>query len=138
MLNPRGLAAPFLFLALAFPAFAQLPPTCSTATIPICTSASGNGDVQIKPQAVPTSTTVVAASDAYIKVITVSNSTSGALTFSICDRQASPVCVLAAVSIGANTTYIISWPDGRLYWAPGGFTALASSTGLTFSGAFRQ
>ena len=50
----------------------------------------------------------------------------------------SSLAVLAAVLIAANTTYIISWPDGRLYWAPSGFTALASGAGLTFSVAFRQ
>jgi hypothetical protein len=138
MKNLKALTGLFLAACvLGAPAFAQLN-TCNTATIPICQPGTGNGDVQIKPQAVPTSTTVVSASDAFLKVITVENPTASAISFSLCDRQASPVCVAPAVSIAANTTYIISWPDLRLYWAPGGFTALASGAGLTFSGAFRQ
>ena len=111
---------------------------CNAATIPVCSVATPTTDVQIKPQAVPTSTTNVAFSDAYLKGITVNNPTSGAIAFSICDRQATPVCVPGAASIAANTTYILVWPDGRLYWCPGGFTVIASGAGLTFYGAWRQ
>jgi hypothetical protein len=121
---------------LAAPAFAQLN-TCNTATIPICQPGSGNGDVQIKPQAVPTSTTIVAASDAFLKSITVTNATGSAITVTIADRQASPVS-LAAISVAAGTTYILTWLDGRLYWCPGGWTILASGAGATFEATFRQ
>jgi hypothetical protein len=125
-----------LALAAASGARAQLA-TCGTQTIPLCTPGGGSGAIQIKPQAVPTSTTVVAASDAYLKVITVSNPTAGAITFTLADRQGSPISVLGAVSIAANTSYIISWPDDRLYWCPNGFTVTSSGAGLTFYGAFR-
>ena len=132
MQSLKGLA---LFLTASALVFAQSPTTCGTQTIPICTPGTGNGDVQIRPQAVPTSTGVVAASDAYLKTITVTNTTSGALTFTLADRQASPIAVLSAVSIAANTTYVIVFPVP--YWCPGGFTVAASSTGLVFYSAFR-
>lgn len=125
-----------LALLAALPAFAQNPATCGAQTIPICTPGGGSGSVQIKPQAVPTSTGVVAASDAYLKTITVTNTTAGALTFTLADRQASPIAVMSAVSIAANTTYVIVFP--ALYWCPGGFTALASGSGLTMYGAWLQ
>lgn len=140
MKSLKGLA---LFLAaFALPAFvapqlrAQLPATCGTQTIPLCSAGGGSGALQIKPQAVPTSTAVVAATDAYLKTVTVANTTSGALTFSLCDRQASPVCVTSAVSIAANTSYILTWLN--LYWCPNGFTVAASGTGLVFYAAFNQ
>lgn len=129
-----SLAALSLALSPA-PLFAQAG-ACNSATVPICSIGVGTVDVQITPQAVPTSTTVVAAKDAYIKSVTVANTTSGALMVSLCDRQTTPVCALTAVSIGANTTYIVTWPT--LYWAPGGFTVIASSTGLVFYARFAQ
>lgn len=133
MQNLKALAA--LFLLASALGFGQNPTTCNTATIPICTQGTGAGDVQIKPQAVPTSTTVVGASDAYLKTITVTNTTAGALTFTLADRQASPIAVLSAVSVAANTTYLIVFPVP--YWCPGGFTVAASGAGLNFYGAFR-
>lgn len=134
---------PFLLIAAlaaaialpAVPVFAQ-EATCNGATVPVCSIGVGVVDVQITPQGVPTSTTTVAAVDAYLKGITVANTTSGALTFTLCDKQGSPVCVLTAVSIGANTTYVIHWPT--LYWCPGGFTVAASSTGLIVYGTWKQ
>lgn len=126
-------------LAALFPpyaAIAQTPPTCTTATVPVCQLGTPNGEVQIKPVAVPTSTTSVTPSDAYLETITVSNPTSGAITFTLADGQASPIAALAAVSIAANTTYVIVWPVP--YWCPSGFTVTSSGAGLTFSGRFQR
>ena len=119
------------------PAFAQnSQATCNAATPAVCGAGTPASDVQVKPQAVPTSTTVVAASDAYLKTVTVVNTTGGALTFTLSDRQGTPVALLAAVSVSANTTYVISFP--ALYWCPSGFTVAASGTGLNFYGAWKQ
>jgi hypothetical protein len=112
--------------------------TCNSATVPLCTQGNSGSDVQLKPQAVPTSTTIITAQDAYLKGVTVSNPTAGAITFSLCDRQAAPICVLPAVSIAANTTYVIVWPELRLYWCPFGFTATSSGAGLTYYAGWRQ
>jgi hypothetical protein len=120
----------------AFSAFAQSAATCNAATPAVCGAGLPQSDVQIKPQAVPTSTTVVATYDAYLKTVTVANTTAGALTFTLADRQASPIAAMAAVSIAANTSYVIVWP--ALYWSPGGFTVLASGSGLTYFAAWKQ
>jgi hypothetical protein len=123
--------------AFSLSAFGQVA-TCNTATVPLCTAGNAGSDVQIKPQAVPTSTTIVTAQEAYLKGVTVTNPTAGPIAFSLCDRQAVAVCVLGAVSITANTTYILVWPDGRLYWCPLGFTVLASGAGLTMEAKWLQ
>lgn len=112
--------------------------TCNTAAVPVCGAGSPAGDAQIKPQAVPTSTTVVTTSDAYLKGFTVNNPTAGAITFTLADRQGSPLQAVGPVSIAAGTTYIIVWPEGRPYWAPGGFTILAGGAGLVIQGSWKQ
>jgi hypothetical protein len=129
-------ASALFLLCGALPAFAQSA-SCSAAPIPVCGSQTvGANDVQIKPMAVPTSIAAIATQDAYLKTVTVTNTTSGALTFTLADRQASPIAVLAAVSVGANTTYVIVFPSP--YWCPSGFTALASGSGLNFYAGWRQ
>lgn len=97
---------------------------------------SGAGEVQIKPQAVPTSTTIVTTDDAYIRQVVISNPTAGAITFTLADRQASPIALFGAVSIAANTTVEVA--IAYLYWCPGGFTVIASGAGLTFFASWRQ
>jgi hypothetical protein len=122
-------SAVLALLALAISAFAQTPtmtPVYSTAT----------ADWQIKPIAVPTMTTTVIGADAYLKTITVSNSTSGAIAFSVCDKQGSPICAVPAISVEANSVYVIPWPF--YYWCPSGFTVLAGGSGLTFYVSWRQ
>jgi hypothetical protein len=117
-------------------AHAQSPASCNAATIPLCSYGSMGSELQIKPRAVPTSAATVTAQDAYLRTVVISNATSGAITFTLADRQASPVSALGAVSIAANTTYVISFPD--YYWCPGGFTVVASGSGLTWYGVWRQ
>lgn len=114
----------------------QNPAQCNSATVPVCQNGSPSGDVQSKPIAAPTSTTTVAFSDAYLKTITLVNTSGSAITFTLADRQASPVSVLASVSIAANTTYVVTFPN--LYWCPGGFTVAASASGLNFYASWRQ
>jgi hypothetical protein len=96
----------------------------------------GSGDVQIKPQATPTSSTVVASTDAYLKQVTVTNTTSGALTFTLSDRQGTPVDFISAVSFPGNSVTVIPVPVP--YWLPNGFTVVASGAGLNYSAAWRQ
>ena len=127
------LLAAGLFIAAA--AFAQTA-TCNSATVPVCSNGTPSGDVQTKPAAVPTSTTAVTASDAYLKTVTITNTTGSPITFTLSDRQASPVSVLFQVSIGGNTTYVVSFPGQ--YWCPNGFTVTAASSGLNFYASWRQ
>jgi hypothetical protein len=110
--------------------------TCNSATVPVCTNGTPSGDVQIKPQAVPQSTTTVTASDAYLKSVTITNTSGSPVTFTLADKQASPVAAMSAVSVGANTTYVVTFPDK--YWCPGGFTVAAGGSGLNFYASWRQ
>jgi hypothetical protein len=123
--------------ALSLPAFAQ-PAACNSATIPLCSQPVGTVDVQIKPQAVPTSTTIVSAVDAYLRSITVSNPTSSAITFLLADKQGTPIAAIPTVSVAGNSVFIAVWPAGPGYWCPAGFTIFAGGAGLTLQGAFRQ
>ena|ERR1700685_503555 len=110
--------------------------TCNNATPAVCGPGAPVTVAQVKPQAVPTSTTTVTAADAYLMTITVSNPTAGAITFTVADKQASPIAVAGAVSVAANTTYILTWP--AYYWCPGGFTVTSSGAGLTWFGKWQQ
>ena len=100
--------------------------------------AAASGDVQIKPQAVPTSSTVVTSYDAWLSTITITNTTGSAVTVTVADQQASPVKLLNSVSIAANTTYVVTFPAKKEYWLPGGFTIQAGGSGLNFFAAWRQ
>lgn len=81
------------------------------------------------PQAVGTgSAEVVFDRDVYVSFIQLTNTTGGALTVTVADRQGTPVHLLSAVSIAANTTFVIKM-DPR--WCPGGVTWLASGSGVT-------
>lgn len=128
----------FILCALAASLAAQTAPTCNTATVPLCSTGIRTIDVQIKPLAVPQSTTIVSAGDAYIKSLTITNTTSGAVTFTLADKQASPIALFTAVSIAANTTYVVVFQPGGYYWCPGGFTVAAGGSGLNFSGTIQQ
>lgn len=137
MQNRRRLCALFISaFALAVPGFAQSSATCNTATPAICSLYPPSTPQQIKPQAVPTSSTPVVTVDAYLQTVTVTNTSGSAVSFTLADRQGSPVAVMAAVSIAANTTYVIAFPS--LYWCPSGFSVLASATGLSFYASWRQ
>ena len=95
-----------------------------------------SGQVQIKPQAVPTSTTTVTISDSYMIGFTVINTTAGALTITVASREASPVALLSAVSIAANTTYVVSIPYG--HWMVNGWTVTSSGAGLVYYATWKQ
>ena len=73
---------------------------------------------------VPAVATDLTTTDTRIWQITVANTTAGALTFTLKDKQATPRYICAAVSIAANTTYILAWPEGQF-----------GSSGLNWSGS---
>ena len=78
--------------------------------------------------AVPGSPTILTSKSCVVFQITVSNTTGGALTFTVSDRQASPQTPIDAVSIPANTILIMTFPEGARF--KGGITWSAGSTGL--------
>lgn len=58
------------------------------------------------------SLTDLTTSDTWVFQITIANKTAGAVTATVQDKQGSPVCALCTVSIAANTTYVIAFPEG--------------------------
>jgi len=102
-----------------------------------------SGYAQIKPQAVPQSTTIIAPSDALLLCLSITNTTAGAVTFTLSDRQASAIDFMTAVSIPANTTVLVVMadeddPSGAQIWLPGGFTVAAGGSGLNYWAAWKQ
>lgn len=89
----------------------------------------GSRNVSTVLRAVPAVATDLTTIDTWLFQITVANTTGGALTFTVIDKQTSPVTLLAAVSIAANTTYIIRWPEP--VFMSGGVNWSASGAGLT-------
>jgi hypothetical protein len=63
-------------------------------------------------QTVPNTPTAIATSDMEIYQLTIGNITGSACTFTLADRATSAKTILATVSIAANTTYVIAWPEG--------------------------
>lgn len=80
---------------------------------------------QITPAVVPTEAVDVVATDVYVEEITLSNTSGSAATVTIKDKQGTPRSILEAVSIAANTTYVITFPKGR--YMPGGVNWVASA-----------
>ena len=83
---------------------------------------------QIYPMAVPTSTADVVTGDVRVNVITLTNTTGSAITVTVSDKQTSPLDFLTAVSVAANSTYVVEIPDMRLF--PGGVSWSASGSGM--------
>jgi len=81
--------------------------------------------------AVPSTPADLCATDAQIWQVSVCNTTAGALTFSLYDKQATPRYAVKAKSIAANDTVIYAWPEGL--FLSGGITWGASNTGLEVS-----
>lgn len=87
-----------------------------------------NSDLQV----VPDSTTALSTTDTWIFQLTVANTTGSAVTFTVQDRATSAKTLLAAVSIAANTTYVIAFPEGQkmkngITWSAGTASALHAS-----------
>jgi hypothetical protein len=88
-----------------------------------------NSSLQVLPQAIPTSAADVIVGDFYIDRLELRNTSAGALTCTVSDKQAgTPLNITpGAVSIAANTVYIFPY-DGT--WAPGGVRWVCSGTGV--------
>ena len=82
-------------------------------------------------QTVPTNAADIATKDAMLWQIHVVNTTAGALTITMTDKQATARYILPAVSIAANTAYVVSWPEGL--FCDDGINWVASGSGLQAS-----
>lgn len=81
--------------------------------------------------AVPAVAADVVAKDSIIYQITVCNTTAGAITVTIKDKDATASEILKDTSIAANTTYVIAFPFGEPM--VGGINWVASGVGLKAS-----
>jgi len=63
-------------------------------------------------QTIPNVAADLSTVDTWIYQIVLANKTGGAVTVTILDKAASPKTLLGAVSIAANTTYVVAFPDG--------------------------
>ncbi len=61
---------------------------------------------------VPSTLTDVTTSDSWLFQITVANKTAGTVTLTVQDKASPAKSLLSAVSITANTTYVIAIPEG--------------------------
>ena len=82
-------------------------------------------------QLVPAVAADLATKDAMLWQLNVVNTTAGALTITMTDKQATPRYILPAVSIAANTAYVVSWPEGL--FCDDGINWVASGVGLQAS-----
>ena len=108
-------------------------PVCNSAAIPICSAPPLPGANYTKAGAIPTTATRVTVGDAYISQIVLSGGATG-VTVTITDGNG--IIVLNAVSLAANSTYVISFPEG--YWCQGGFSIFANAAGSSFQIKLKQ
>jgi hypothetical protein len=102
-------------LATALLAVALLPYTTSVvygASLSTRFTPPGFTVVSKALQTVPDSPTAVTTTDTEIYQITLGNTTGGACTFTLADRATSAKTIMSSVSVAANYTYVIVWPEG--------------------------
>lgn len=75
-------------------------------------TAPGTRQLSRAIQVVPNSDTDLSTTDTELYQITVTNTTAGACTFTVKDKQATARFLVNAASIAAATTYILAWPEG--------------------------
>ena len=89
----------------------------------------GSREVARNGVVVPSSATDLTTTDTDLYQITIANTTASACTFTLADKQTSAITHMSAVSIAANTTYVIAFPEGLylkggMTWSSGTATCL--------------
>jgi len=82
-------------------------------------------------QAVPTGATDLTATDTRLYQLHLCNTTAGALTVTIKDKQSTPRNLLTAYSVAANSYVTLVWPEG--VFLSGGLNWIASGSGIEAS-----
>lgn len=91
---------------------------------------SSTATVVIKPQPMPTTLTSVTTNDAWIIGATVTSASGSTVNATIQCNESPNSPFLATTPIPSYTTYPIATP--YMHWCPGGFSVLASASGLTY------
>jgi len=86
-------------------------------------------------QSVPTSGTDLTTTDTWLWQVTVGCGSTGR-TITVSDKQSSPLTILNAVSIAANQTFVIAWPEaikmiGGVNWSASGTGCVAEIYGTS-------
>ncbi len=89
---------------------------------------TGNGALQTVPAVAADFSTV----NSWIKQISVANTTAGAITFLVKDKQSTPRTLVPTVSIPANTGVLFNYTDDCQFMS-GGINWVASGVGLEAS-----
>jgi len=112
-----------LVMALLLLAFGWL--HSATITAPNFEMTPANLNIQeTTPGLIPATLADVYTKNIWLSEITLTNKSAGTVTVTVQDKQTTPREVLAAVSVAANTTYVIRF-DAR--YCPGGVSWSASS-----------
>lgn len=77
--------------------------------------------------ALPTVAADLTTTDTWVFQLHLANTTAGALTVTITDKQAAPIAAFSALSIGANAVAVFSWPEGLFF--KGGLNWVVSGAG---------
>lgn len=121
-----------LHVILAWALFLNLTPIAFSDSGTTRSTFSRNHQLASEEQVVPSSATDVATTDTWIFQITITNVTASAATITMTDKATVPLDFLKTVSIAANTTYVIVFPEGKkfkngLTWVSGTASALNAS-----------
>jgi len=78
---------------------------------------------------VPNSGTDLATKDTIVYGVHICNNTAGAVTFTLTDKQGTPLKIFNAQSIAANSSLTVNWNEGifctgGLVWSAGAATSL--------------
>lgn len=82
-------------------------------------------------QAMPTVSTAITASTTCVLEIAVSNTSGGALTYTISDNQGSPIAFVSAVTINSGERNTYTFPNGAKFTS--GVKLNASGSGVTYA-----
>lgn len=99
------------------------------AGFPYQVGVSGTTNAGPLLQAIPSSPTDISTKDTYVFQISLTNGSGGALTFTLSDKQGTPIEGMKATSIANASTVSFNWEEGL--FCKGGVTWGASGAGLT-------
>lgn len=90
-----------------------------------CIRTTGQKELTSKLQVLTNSPVAVTSKDCVIFQLSFTNKTAGAITVTVTDGQTSPLDLMTAVSLPANSLTVAVWPEGQ--YMPGGFSWSASA-----------
>lgn len=90
-----------------------------------CKRTTGQKELSSALQVLTDTSTAAISKTCVIFQLVFNNKTGGAITVTVTDQNTSPLDLLTAVSLAANTTTVFDYPEGQ--YMPGGFKWNASA-----------